>query len=197
MADIISKSIDVGSCCLHCLEAGKPEGKAVILLHGMKFQAATWQQLGTLDKLAAAGYHPLALDMPGFGGSAACEADQDRVVAECISQAELDRPVLIGPSMGGRIALEFAVNHPGMLGGLILVGAVGVEENKERLSHIDLPVFIVWGGEDQISPLANSDTLLDKINGAKRLIIEGAPHPCYLEQPDKWHAAILDFLAAL
>ena len=81
--------------------------------------------------------------------------------------------------------------------GLILVGAVGVEENKERLSQIDLPVFIIWGGGDQISPLANSDTLLASIKGAKRLVIEGAPHPCYLDQPDKWHAAILEFLGTV
>ncbi len=197
MTDIISKSIDAASCCLHCLEAGKPGGKDVILLHGMKFQAATWQELGTLEKLAAAGYHALALDMPGFGGTPACEKDQDKVLAEFITQGELDRPVLIGPSMGGRIALEFALNHPGILGGLILVGAVGVEENKEKLSQIDLPVFIIWGGDDQISPLTNSDTLLASIKGAKRLVIEGAPHPCYLDQPDKWHAAILEFLGTV
>ena len=197
MSDIILKNIDAASCCLHCLKAGNPEGKDVILLHGMKFQAATWQELGTLEKLAAAGYHALALDMPGFGGSAACEEDQDKVLTEFISQGELDRPLLIGPSMGGRIALEFALNHPGILGGLILVGAVGVEENKDRLSQLDLPVFIIWGDKDRISPIANSETLLASIRGAKRLVIEGAPHPCYLDQPDKWHAAILEFLGSL
>jgi len=197
MIDITSKNIDAASCCLHCLEAGSPVEKDVILLHGMKFQAATWQELGTLEKLAAAGYHPVALDMPGFGGSAACEVDQDKVLAEFIRQVELDRPVLIGPSMGGRIALEFALNHPGILGGLVLVGAVGVEENKDRLSEIDLPVFIIWGGEDQISPISNSEILLKSIKGARRLVIEGAPHPCYLDQPDKWHAAILDFLGSV
>ena len=197
MTNIISKTIDVASCRLHYLEAGQAAGKDVVLLHGMKFQAATWQELGTLDKLSAAGYHPLAVDMPGFGESPACDEEADKVLAEWITRSELDRPVLIGPSMGGRIALEFALNHPGILAGLILVGAVGVEENKERLSQLDLPVLIVWGGEDQISPLANSDTLLENISGAKRLIIEGAPHPCYLDQADRWHTAVLDFLASL
>lgn len=197
MADINSKNIDTVSCCLHCLEAGNPEGRNVILLHGMKFKAASWQELGTLEKLATAGYHPMALDLPGFGSSPACEADQDKVLADFINQLELERPVLIGPSMGGRIALEFALNHPGILGGLILVGTVGVEENRDRLSQIDLPVFIVWGGDDQISPIANSDILLNSIKGAKRLVLEGAPHPCYQDQPDNWHAALLEFLATV
>jgi abhydrolase domain-containing protein 14 len=97
MTDITSKNIDTASCCLHCLEAGDPQGMDVILLHGMKFNAASWQELGTLEKLATAGHHPLALDMPGFGGSPACEADQDIVLADFINELELERPVLIGP----------------------------------------------------------------------------------------------------
>ncbi len=194
MTDITSKKIDTASCTLHFLETGNPEGRDVILLHGMKFKAESWQELGTLEKLAAAGHHPLALDMPGFGGSPACEADQDTVVADFIRTLELEHPVLIGPSMGGRIALEFALNHPGMLGGLVLVGSVGIEENKDNLSQIKIPVFIVWGSEDQISPLANSDILLSSIKGAKRLVLEGAPHPCYFDQPDSWHTALIEFL---
>ncbi|MBW1749853.1 MAG: alpha/beta hydrolase [Deltaproteobacteria bacterium] len=197
MIDITSKDIDTVSCSLHFLEAGNPEGKDVILLHGMKFKAESWQELGTLEKLATAGYHPLALDMPGFGGSPACEADQDKVLADFINELELERPVLIGPSMGGRIALEFALNHPGIQGGLVLVGTVGVAENKDRLSQIEQPVFIVWGGDDQISPIANSDILLNSIKGSKRLVLEGAPHPCYQDQPDAWHAALLEFLATV
>lgn len=197
MTDIISKNIDTVSCRLHYLEAGNPEGRDVILLHGMKFQAASWQKLGTLEKLATAGYHPLALDMPGFGGSPVCEADQSTVLADFINELELKRPVLIGPSMGGRIALEFVLNHPDILGGLVLVGTVGVEENKDRLSQINLPVFIVWGSDDQISPIANSDILLNSIKGAKRLVLEGAPHPCYQDQPDNWHAALLEFLGTV
>jgi abhydrolase domain-containing protein 14 len=169
----------------------------VLLLHGMKFNAATWQELGTLEKLAGAGFHPVAVDMPGFGESPVCDKDQDEILSAFISQGELNRPVMIGPSMGGRIALEFAVNHPGILGGLVLVGAVGVEENRERLAEIDIPVLIIWGGEDRISPLANSDILLESIKGAERLVIDGAPHPCYLDQPDRWHGAVLDFLNGL
>ncbi len=197
MTAIVSKKIDAAQCCLHCLEAGNPDDKTVLLLHGMKFNAATWQDLGSLDVLASAGYHPVALDMPGFGESPACQAEQDQVLSSFISQGELNRPVLVGPSMGGRIALEFALNHPGILGGLILVGAVGVEENQARLSQLDLPVLLLWGGDDQISPLVNSDILLESVSGAKRVVFAGAPHPCYLDQPDLWHAAVLDFLAAL
>ncbi|RUM37351.1 MAG: alpha/beta hydrolase [Desulfobulbus sp.] len=192
MTKSISRKIEASSCCLHCLETGKPDAQAVLLLHGMKFSAATWDELSTLDLLAAAGCHCLALDMPGFGQSPVCESKHDTVLSEFIRQGEISKPVLIGPSMGGRIALEFALNHPGILGGMILVGAVGVEENKDRLSQLDLPVLLLWGGEDQISPLENSDTLLAAVKGAN-----GAPHPCYLDQPETFHAVVIEFLQSL
>jgi len=197
MLDIISKNIDISSCSLHCLAAGEEQGRDIILLHGMKFQAATWQELGTLKVLADAGMRVLALDMPGFGKSPACEAEQDGVLTEFINRETSSKPVLLGPSMGGRIALEFAVNHPDTLSALILVGAVGVEQNRDRLAEIKVPTLLIWGSEDQISPIANSDILLGAIAGAKRVIIEGAPHPCYLDQPETFHRAVRNFVSTL
>ncbi|MCF6186511.1 MAG: alpha/beta fold hydrolase, partial [Desulfobulbaceae bacterium] len=151
MSDIVSKNIDIFHCSLHCLAAGEEQGHDIVLLHGMKFQAATWQELGTLGLLADLGMRAFALDMPGFGKSPACEAEQDEVLARFVDRETTGRPILLGPSMGGRIALEFAVNHPDTLSALILVGAVGVEENRARLAEIKVPTLLIWGGEDQIS----------------------------------------------
>ncbi len=197
MADVVSKNIDISSCSLHCLAAGEGKDRDIVLLHGMKFQAATWQELGTLKILADAGMRALALDMPGFGKSPACEAEQDEVLARFVDREVSGRPVLLGPSMGGRIALEFAINHPGKISGLILVGAVGVEENRDRLAEIKVPTLLVWGSEDQISPTVNSDILLAAIAGAKRVIIKGAPHPCYLDQPETFHGTVRNFVSSL
>ena len=197
MPTIHSKKEKIASCLLHWLEGGVPGSKSIILLHGMKFQARTWEKLGTLEVLAAAGYHVLALDMPGFGESAPCPLAQEDVLAAFIKQRSLQAPVLLGPSMGGRIVLEFALDHSGETGGLILVGAVGVEENQHRLADLKLPVAIIWGSEDQIAPLAHSELLEQAISGSRREIIQGAPHPCYLEQPEQFHALLLDFLGSL
>ncbi len=197
MNAIESKNISVNSCPLHVLVGGEKQNPDIILLHGMKFQAATWQDLGTLDYLAGQGFHALAVDMPGFGKSPACSLTPDQMLEGFVDQETSAKPIILGPSMGGRTALEFAVHHPEKLSGLILVGAVGVEENRDRLAEIKVPTLLIWGSEDQIAPLAQSDILLNEIAGSRRVIIDGAPHPCYLDQSETFHAAIRDFLASL
>jgi abhydrolase domain-containing protein 14 len=194
---INDKNINLDGCVINCLECGNPDGTAVILLHGMKFQAETWRELGTLEVLAGLRLHVLAVDIPGFGKSPASELQPVEALARFLQQQGLDRVVLVGPSMGGRIALEFAITYPQRIAGLILAGAVGVEENRTSLASITAPTHIVWGAEDQIAPLANSDILLAEIQNATREIYPEAPHPCYLAQPDRWHASLRIFFTNL
>jgi len=190
-----SKQIALSGCKLHYLEAGSSHKPTVVLLHGMKFQAATWEQLGTLNKIAEAGFHAIALDMPGFGSSPPCDLPPGSVLAEFFQQLGLQSPILVGPSMGGRTSLEFALDHPALLGALVLVGSVGVAENQERLAQLKLPLLIVWGSEDQIAPPAHADLLHKAVAGSTKVVIDSAPHPCYLEEPEKWHDTLINFLA--
>jgi Predicted hydrolases or acyltransferases (alpha/beta hydrolase superfamily) len=197
MPEVTEKTIDCGGWRLHCLACGDPEGVAVVLLHGMKFQAATWQELGTLAVLADLGLRVLAVDMPGFGKSPACAVQPVEALTRFLDRQEVSRAILIGPSMGGRIALEFAIAHPGRVAGLIVIGAVGVEENKAYLAAITSPSLVIWGGEDQVSPLVNSDILLAGLQNVRREIYPEAPHPCYLAQPERWHASLRTFFTTL
>ena len=119
------------------------------------------------------------------------------VVHRLLDKLDIDRAVLVGPSMGGRIALEYAIGHPERLAGLVLVGAVGVADNRAGLGRITVPVLVVWGSEDQVAPLADSDTLLTELPRARREILDGAPHPCYLDRPERWHEVLRTFLTSL
>ena len=194
MPGISQKTVHIGKCAVNTLKAGSPEGKAVLLLHGMSFKAQTWKDLGTLEALGKAGYDATAADMPGFGETRVCGMGPDSVLKGIIEAEKLDRPVLVGPSMGGRIALNFALDHPELVGGLVLIGCVSVEENKDRLHTVAVPTLIVWGSRDHIAPLSNAELLRKEIKASKLLFIEGARHPAYLDDPELWHRELVGFL---
>ena len=52
-------------------------------------------------------------------------------------------PVILGPSMGGRVCLEFCLDHQDKVGAMILVGPIGVPENRSRMDEIEVPVLAV------------------------------------------------------
>ncbi len=194
MAEIISRNVDVGPCTVYSLQTKNTSGQDIVLLHGARFQAATWKELKTLDRLCNAGYRPHAIDLPGFGKSPRCTVAHEAVLEAFIEEEKLSRPVLVGPSMSGKISLDFALKHPGSVGGLVLIGAVGVREKSEQLDTIRVPCLIVWGSTDTVAPLENGRLLHQKIQGAELRIFDNAGHPCYLDQPDLWHQELLTFL---
>lgn len=90
----------------------------VVALHGWGRTRADWQ--ATLE-----GYDALALDLPGFGATPAPDtgwstAEYAGWVREILS--DLDRPVLVGHSFGGRVAVQLAAASPELVRGVVLTG---------------------------------------------------------------------------
>lgn len=194
MGEIVSRDVTAGPCTVHSLQTKNTQGQEILLLHGAKFQSSTWKKLTTLGRLGDAGYRPYAIDFPGFGKSPRCSAAPETVLKEFIQQEKLCRPVLVGPSMSGKISLDFVLKYPESVGGLILIGAVGVREKTEQLGAIRVPSLIVWGSADTVAPLDSGRLLGQKIHQAEFRIFDNAGHPCYLDQPDLWHQELLTFL---
>jgi len=194
MTKINSSMHSIGELTIHTLSAGTAGNQPVLLLHGKAFQAQTWNDLGTLQLLADNGCNSVALDLPGWGHSPEAEFSAEDVVKGTIEQLQLDPPIIIGPSMGGRIGLEFALSHPQLVSGLVLIGAVGVKENRSRLSELPEQTLIVWGENDQISDPANGQLLNREIIGSQLAVIPATKHACYTEKPQEFHQILINFI---
>jgi 3-oxoadipate enol-lactonase len=102
-----------------------PAGKKVILLlHGLGSEGSSWQL--QFPALIAAGYRPLAVDLPGFGGSRfhgrrwSIRAAAD-LLADWLQGLVAAPLVVAGISMGGTVALRMALDHPDLVERLVLV----------------------------------------------------------------------------
>ena len=86
---------------MHYLEAGEGSNPDILFLHGMKFSAQTWKELGTLDYLASEGFHPMAVDLPGFGTSEDLSMEKDKILPAIMDRLGLEKPFLVAPSFSG------------------------------------------------------------------------------------------------
>jgi pimeloyl-ACP methyl ester carboxylesterase len=99
-------------------------GPAVVLLHG--WAASWWLWQDTMPALADAGYRAIAPDHIGCGDSdkplaAYTPATYAAYLSDFVDALGLDRFDLVGHSLGGHIALSYALAHGGRLGRLIVV----------------------------------------------------------------------------
>lgn len=124
-----------------CGEAGAP---AVLLLHGFAGSGGDWSP--EMERLAAAGYRAIAVDLPGHGATMV-RADQP-LARFAMEETALDLVALldalavgrahgVGYSMGGRIALSAALGHPDRFDTLTLESASpGIADATERAARL-------------------------------------------------------------
>lgn len=114
------------------LVPAKPNGRSVVLLHGKNFCGATWE--GAARPLQAAGYRVLIPDQIGFCKSskpAAYQFSFNQLAANThalIEKLGIERPIVIGHSMGGMLAMRYALQYPQALQALVLVNPIGLED---------------------------------------------------------------------
>ena len=247
-------------------EAGS--GPVVVFLHGIG--AAGMQFAPQLEALAAAGYRAIAWDMPGYGGSSPLPlVSIDALTATLgafLVGLGLERPVVVGHSLGGMLLFRLLAVAPHAAGravlsqtsaafgsrdpawarqfvadrmapldaghsmadlahamvdamvgdapdpaGLILaeqgiaatpdstyremVLAMPGFDQRDTLPHIAVPTLVVAGSRDTNAPAPGMERMAARIPRAIYVCIEGAGHLVHLEQPARFNAVLMEFLA--
>lgn len=140
--------------------------RTVVLLHAYPVDGRIFA--AQLPPLAAAGWHVLAPDLPGFGAAPGPEVDPtvpDLADATArFLRRETEPPVVLGGlSRGGYVALALADRHPDLLAGLVLLGTrPGLDPPDERRFFVDLATTAERDG-----PAAVAEVMLPQVLGPR------------------------------
>ena len=126
-----------GPVCVY--EAGEAERPAVVLLHGAMYDEARFIWDGMFPALSEH-FHVFALDTPRHGGSRPWDGVLDRarlmeILQGAFEQLTLKRFHIVGLSMGGGLAIEYATLHPEQIVSMALFEPGGLGE------HVDAQLF--------------------------------------------------------
>ncbi len=115
--------IEVDGARIHYLDKG--QGPAIVLIHGLGGQLQNFSH-SLLEHLTGE-FRVILVDRPGSGystrprGASAGLRAQGDTMAAFLRALNLDRPLLVGHSLGGAVALAVALDHPECLGALGLI----------------------------------------------------------------------------
>ncbi|RJG45078.1 alpha/beta hydrolase [Mesorhizobium sp. DCY119] len=118
----VGKFIDVDGNRIHYVDEG--EGQPIVFVHGLGAQLLQFRH-PLFDRLD--GFRLIALDRPGSGyssrvaGASGRLPEQALVLRHFIEKLGLEKPLIVGHSLGGAITLALALDHPEAISGIALM----------------------------------------------------------------------------
>lgn len=115
-------------------EWGDPKNPRLVLVHGFTQSAQSWSEIAPHLSVSHA---VIAVDLPGHGRSTNFSpvnlAETAHLVGEACGEA-----IYVGYSLGGRVSLSLALDHPELVKALVLVSASpGIPDVLERAKRRD------------------------------------------------------------
>jgi 4,5:9,10-diseco-3-hydroxy-5,9,17-trioxoandrosta-1(10),2-diene-4-oate hydrolase len=159
-----------GGYDIHLKQAGS--GPAVVFLHGSgpgASGASNFRQ--NIDAFVAAGYRVILPDLIGYGASSKPEGIDYTLqlftdtVYDALRQHGIEQAHLVGNSLGGGIAIQMALDHPGFAGKLVLMAPGCIEEQADY--------FRMPGIARMVSGFGGPDFNLDE----QRRLVSNLVHP--------------------
>ncbi|WP_448044280.1 alpha/beta fold hydrolase [Bradyrhizobium liaoningense] len=198
-----SKFVEIDGMKVHYQDVGS--GPTVLLIHGSNSSLHTWE--GWVDRLNGK-FRLITMDLPGHGltGPSPTHAYDYRSYSKFIDHfaaaLKLQKFSIAGSSMGGAIAMAYAVNNPGRVEKLVLIDTVGYADEVPPL------ILRSWGGpvlghvSEYVTPKFVYASTLKNIYGHKERMTEAridryfdlllrsgnrrATRERFSEQPQSW-----------
>lgn len=135
--DKIERTITVRGIETHLFESGSTSAPTLLYLHGMS--------LGNLwldyHQALAQKFHVFAPDIPGFGLTIRPDwmrdmSDYVLYLRDLVEALGLEKPLVVGHSLGGWMAVELAVWYPEKVGKLVLSNAAGIRVKGSPIADI-------------------------------------------------------------
>jgi len=172
-------------CTFSFRTVGEPREEAVLFVHGFMGSSRDWEELAPV---ACEGRYGIAVDLPGHGASVGLPAEAytpagaSTGLARVLDDAGVRRAVVAGYSMGGRVALHFALHHPERCAGLVLESASPglarateravrrtVDDRRAERICDDFEAFLdAWYRQPLFASLARHEGLRERMIEARR-----------------------------
>jgi len=127
------------------VQPARPNGQTVLLFHGKNFGSDYWAH--TMRALSERGYRVIAPDQIGFGKSSKPEAHYtfEQLVTNTtrlLDTLKVERTSVIANSMGGMLAVHFAIRHPERVSALVLENPLGLEDYRLSIPSQKTPNLV-------------------------------------------------------
>ena len=179
----------------------RASGVPIVFLHGYSYTHEVWRKIGILAVLEETNIPFLALDMP-YGIKSRCMPKTRNIAANVAVIKEAVQsvfgnasPLLVGASLGGHVALNYAAVFP--VKALFLSAPVRtLQENLlQAYNQFKFPVRIIVGSEDKIASPEELRELTEKLLKGKLTVYENAGHSAYLVFPNRFKRDLLELYA--
>ncbi|KAJ3063693.1 hypothetical protein HDU98_000501 [Podochytrium sp. JEL0797] len=129
----------------HYFLRGPVDGRRIVMVHGINVTGNVFPQF--IDELVRQGYRVLSYDLYGMGYSSAPGLKYDSAtyttqLKDLLDHVQWEKPLLLGFSLGGGIATEFALKFPESVDKLVLVAPAGLKHRLPVVSKLFVVPFL-------------------------------------------------------